>query len=602
MFKKILSVFIAVLMILSFAACAPKQSSQQSQDKTPDDNKSTETDWATVDLDSLDPFSEEYDIAVEEKALAECTTPDYFKNTPTYEYTVEFNWAPFENSFGQRYFEKKFNVKLNYMPVEGSNRQEMLSLQIATGNIPDVAKVTLPEVSVYAKQGILAELSEDMVKKNMPGYYEILMDYDPNLLKYTRVDGKNYGLALLHPYGGIPKAGAIRSDWLKNVGINKVPTTIDELGNAFLKFRHDDPDQNGKKDTFALSCPSDWPGNLWFQSIFGAYGTNPFIWIENDKGELEFGFTKEETKQALKLLQKWYSQEIIDPEFITDKARSSDVEDVPTKFAKGKIGYLDHLNFDDHQWDNDGHISFRWTANHPEWADWFEKNKDDVDTLYSTAVFTDFDDSVPQPIFISMPPVEGPKGDKGYFRAGYFEMVFMFGKQLEEEPERFEKLLRIFEHQNQDEETYLILSSGPEGQNWYTDENGVRLLNPDWSKHKHFHPEFKIVGTCWNIIPMYWTNPDYLSIVGGPRAEQRKSRTADIIQQYDFYEDKVKVALPSQTKYSELLDTRIKEYMFRAISGDINIDETYDDAVQRWFNDGGDQLTREANEWYNTLK
>ena len=587
--------------LASLAGCGPKNS-PGGPPSSAQPSSAADSSPKLIDTTGMDPLSEEYDKAVEENALAKCTTPDYFKNTPAYEYSVEFNVAPNENSFGQRYFEKKFNVKLNYIHIdEGGDRREQLNLKIATGTIPDVAKVSLPEISLYTKQGILAEVPEETIRKNMPGYYKILQDYDPNLLKYTKIDGKNMGLAGISVYGGIPRAAVIRSDWLKNVGIGKVPATLDELGDAFLKFRNNDPDQNGKKDTYALSCPSDWDGDLWFQSVFGAYGTNPFMWLEKD-GKLQYGFTMPETKDALKLLNKWYSEEIIDPEFITDKARNSETEDIATKFAKGKLGYLDHLNFDDHQWDNDGHISYRWFANNPAWSKWWEENKDDQNKLYGTKVFTDFDDSVPQPIYIDMPPVTGPDGKSGYNQAGYLSFVFMFGKQLEEDPQKLEKLLKILEYENQDEETYLMLGAGPEGENWITGKDGVKLLNPDWTKHKHYHPQFKIVGTCWTTLPMYWTNPDYISIVGGPRAEQRSERTADIIKKFPSYENKVKVSLPSQAKYAELTDTRIKEYIIKAITGDIDIDSTFDDMVGRWSKDGGDALTKEANEWYDSIK
>ena len=40
-------------------------------------------------------------------------------------------------------------------------------------------------------------------------------------------------------------ASVWRDDWLKKVGIDKIPETLDEAETAFYKFRNDDPDGNG---------------------------------------------------------------------------------------------------------------------------------------------------------------------------------------------------------------------------------------------------------------------------------------------------------------------------------------------------------------------
>ncbi|MBW7452589.1 extracellular solute-binding protein [Paenibacillus sepulcri] len=551
--------------------------------------------------DPADPLSEAADNKIIEADLAKVETPEYFANSPQYEYTIQLGPTPLsEGTYGQRYFEKKFNVKLKFVNIDESNRKEQLNLMFATGTIPDIVQVALPDVSDYSKQGLLAEIPVEMTKENMPNYYKVIEKYDPQLLSITNVDGKNMGLARFNPNGGVPRPASIRADWLKNVGITKVPQTIQELEDAFVKFRNDDPDQNGAKDTYGMSNPSDFAGNQWFQSIFGAYNTNPFNWVERD-GKLQFGLTTPETKEALKLLNKWYKLGLIDPEFITDKGRSSDALDLATKFAQGKLGYIDNLNFDDVQWDNDGHLSFRWVANQPDWQKWFEANKDDKAKLYSTKIYTDFDENAPGPIYITMPPVKGPSGASGYQREGYQNSVLVFGKQLATDQDKFVKLLKIMEYQHTDADAYLHLGYGPEGLMWITDDKGNKLLNTDWPKHELFHPQFKKLGVNWITNIMTWTNPDFMAI-WGPQTEQRYELTGDIIREFPYYENQLKVVLPSQGKYTELLDTRVKEYVIKTVTGDLDIDSTFDKTVEQWYKDGGEALTKEANDWYSTVK
>jgi putative aldouronate transport system substrate-binding protein len=594
------SAFVLVLIICmvftTLVGCSndPATNNNTNEVTPPDTAKNTDT-------ANLDPLSAAADNKIIEADLAAVETPEYFKNSPQYEYTVQLGPTPLDKgSYGQRYFEKKYNVKLKFIDIDESNRKEQLNLMYATGTTPDIVQVTLPDVSDYSKQGLLAELPIDMIKENMPNYYAVLQEYDPQLLNITKVDGKNMGLARFNLNGGIPRAGNIRADWLENVGITKVPSTIQELEEAFIKFRNDDPDKNGAKDTYGMSNPSDFAGKHWFQSIFGAFNTNPFNWVERD-GKLQFGLTAPETKDALKLLNKWYEEGLIDPEFIMDKGRSSDAVDIATKFAQGKLGYVDNLNFDDVQWDADGHISFRWVANQPKWKEWFDANKEDKTKYYSTKVFTDFDDNAPGPIYITMPPVTGPNGASGYQREGYSNSVVVFGKHLEEDKDKFVKLLKIMEDQHSNFDSYLHQSYGPEGLMWMKDDKSENILNPDWANHELFHPQFKKIGVNWISNIMNWTNPEFMAI-WGPQTEQRYKLTGDVIREYPYYEDLLKVVLPSQGKYTELLDTRVKEYVIKTIAGDIDIDDTFDDTVADWYKDGGDLLTKEANEWYSSTK
>jgi putative aldouronate transport system substrate-binding protein len=544
-----------------------------------------------------DPYSVEASNEKIDEILSTIETPEYFKNTPTYEYTVQYPVSPEKDgeSWGQKFFEKKFNVKLKFVRLDNTNRKEELNRMFATGTLPDFLSY-IPSTSVgeYANQGLLAEVPVEMIKENMPNYYPYIEE--AGLLQSTVVDGKNMAIPFYAAKGGVGYLPVIRADWLRNVGINKVPETLDELEEAFIHFRNDDPNQNGKKDTYALSNPSTWEGEFWFQSIFGAYGTNPFIWLERD-GKLQFGFTTEETKAALKRLNKWYEMELISPEFITDNGRSTEVEDLATKFAEGKIGFMDNLSFEDSQWDNDGHINYRWVKNSPEWQQFFEENKDNPDEMYKTKIFTDFDDQVPQPIYINIPSITGPNGDKGNIRPGYQGSPMVFGKQMEEDPGKMEKMMRIIDYITSDELTYLYMSYGPDGFVWKSDEQGRRLMNPDWVNYDLYDPGYKKLGD-WIMNMVQNTNPDFFSVVGGPRAEQRYQRTMDIAKEFPTYEDKLGIVLPSGAKYSEITTTRIKEYVVKAIAGDIDIDETFDAEVSRWYKDGGEQLTKEANDWY----
>ena len=126
-------------------------------------------------------------------------------------------------------------------------------------------------------------------------------------------------------------------DWLRNVGIDKVPETLDELYAALWKFRHEDPDGNGIQDTYGM-CPN---AQAWFKAfgeVFGAYGIVPHGWMLRDgRGRVGRG-PGPEVKQILGLLRKWYDDGLIDPDFAIGQIKSSPMP--YQKFVSGKTGYL----------------------------------------------------------------------------------------------------------------------------------------------------------------------------------------------------------------------------------------------------------------------
>lgn len=78
--------------------------------------------------------------------------------------------------------------------------------------------------------------------------------YDPTAWNVAVVDGKNYGIPRIYGEGGSPFLPAYNNEWLKNIGYDAPPTTLEELEDVLTKFRNDDPDQNGKKDTYGMSA------------------------------------------------------------------------------------------------------------------------------------------------------------------------------------------------------------------------------------------------------------------------------------------------------------------------------------------------------------
>ncbi|MDU0106158.1 extracellular solute-binding protein, partial [Acinetobacter baumannii] len=106
----------------------------------------------------------------------------------------------------------------------------------------------------------------------------------------------------------------IRTDWLKNVGLD-MPETLDDFYEVLKAFKEKDPDGNGKDDTYGMVVPKCMGlvnGSPWdvLQIWFGApyrYGV--------EIGKLIPDFTTKEYMNALTFFKKLYDEGLINKDF-----------------------------------------------------------------------------------------------------------------------------------------------------------------------------------------------------------------------------------------------------------------------------------------------
>ncbi|WP_165452707.1 extracellular solute-binding protein [Paenibacillus thalictri] len=213
--------------------------------------------------------------------------------------------------------------------ASGTEYFTKLNLLASSGDLPDFFNVDIPTLTRFADEGLIMPL--DDLLKNAPNVGKLVISKDLDALKYK---GKQYGLPVGYrpeAFNGPDVSGFnVRQDWLDNLGL-KQPKTLDEFYNVLKAFTNDDPDKNGKKDTYGLGAakPSN-PQNTTFAAIFGAYGIIPNFWHERD-GQLKQGMVLPESKEVLALLQKWFKEGLIDPEFVITEQKQLDEKVVGSK-------------------------------------------------------------------------------------------------------------------------------------------------------------------------------------------------------------------------------------------------------------------------------
>lgn len=474
--------------------------------------------------------------------------------------TPEANSNPIEISWGihfaadgvvndsevQKWLEQKFNVKIKPVKVTDAS--------IASGDIPDIFMLGDPSnVIAYQNQGVLMSIDQNMLKEKMPEYYADI-EKKKELFQTVTVNNELWAIPMfidLKPYD----LGMLwRKDWLDQVGIQKVPETLDEFEEAVYAFAQKDPDGNGAKDTYGLTGTATSTWSSGFYSIFGAFGVEPTMWMERD-GQIVNGSIMPETKEALAKLRKWYEDGVIDPEFITDTQDS-----YRKKLYNNRIGVIEEQI-------SKGALPESATvkemlALNPDAKMTFSKNP------------------------------KGPGGD-GSWDWGIKSNFLVIGSKVKDQPEKLEKLFEILQAQSNDEETINMTSLGVKGEQWDFAESGATsgatIFLPGFDKQEQRDQLGIRLFSFGNI-----TTQAYRDKYSDPKLNEAVKTYSSAPRWTDALLFSV---LPSDGKYKQELTSLMQKYFAQIISGEIPLTE-FDTFVTEWKAKGGDELTKEANEMY----
>ncbi|MCQ6563074.1 extracellular solute-binding protein [Paenibacillus mendelii] len=466
------------------------------------------------------------------------------------------------DSYGVQAIKDKFDVDIEFVAASREVFNEQLNLKIASGEIPDWWKEpSFSEYDKFLQQEVAAEIPQELIEEHMPKYVAWLKRFlgdDP--YKYVRRDGKIYGLPVLWDIGSDGMQLGFREDWLKKVGIAKTPETIEEMEAALTAFRNDDPDGNNKKDTYGITGSAENVAGM-FSSVFGAYDAYPDIFREKDgkvvRGEIEPG-----AKQALEVLNRWYKNELIDPEFVVNKG-----ENVEDKVLTGKTGAIEYY----------------WWAFLPGNAflggeQWYDKLK---------AKNPEFNWAI-------VGGVKGPEGKYGMsqYHPSYASGV-MFSKELNNDREKLIKYLQVFEASQFDPEIYEKLNFGEKDKTWKLSDKGtVEFIAPytdEKERQRAGIGVYSMAGSFndYDFQTSYTSDESLRQLAKDTRA--KGTPNIDILAPlnkpvYNEYQDKLK-----QFTLQNYVDF---------ITGRKSLNE-FDAFVNDWKKMGGDKVLEEAQKIYD---
>ena len=227
------------------------------------------------------------------------------------------------------------NVVYDWIVKGDDEYSQKINITIATGELPDIMSVTATQMVQLAEADLIADISDVYEAYAADFTKETLTQEGDDPFLAASIDGKMYGLPVTG--GSVDSVDLmwIRQDWLDKFDL-EIPQTMDELLTVIDKFTNEDPDGDGENNTYGIGVagsPNVFGGGYGgLKGFFNAYGAYPTIWVEKD-GQLVYGATQPECKEALATLADLYQKGMIDPEFgVMDSGKAGEAG------ASGKCG------------------------------------------------------------------------------------------------------------------------------------------------------------------------------------------------------------------------------------------------------------------------
>jgi len=327
------------------------------------------------------------------------------------------------------------NIKLIFEPSTPTDQSTKITTSAASNRLPDFFMVNRDTWLKLVQKGLIA--STDDIWKKIPTrakkYYS-----DPELIQLVSYKGKKYGF----PDPGsnvqnVVEGLVIRKDWLDKLKL-KMPTTTEELFTVAKAFTEQDPDGDGKADTYGYGAFIETDSLLnvglgrRFYPILAAFGV-PVTWDASSAKNFGLSFKKPEYFDALTYIKRLVDAKAIHPDWATLKK-----DDFRLAWKQGKFGIM------------------------------FEQ----FGAVALATNYEPFDKNFPNGEWVSVPAIKGPKGHSAESVTTKSCRIHAISKRAATDPKKMEALARFLEWTASDE-GYFLLGFGQKGVNFNTDEKGV---------------------------------------------------------------------------------------------------------------------------------
>lgn len=329
--KKLLCSLLSLVMIIgAFAGCSGgNDSSKQESSKAESSAQASQADSSKAE-------------SVGEESSAGSAEAD---NLPKQESLVTLVVMKEENasqviktdSVKVKYLEELLNIKLDIQAVPAASYDDKKKVLISTDQMPDIMKVSLNDMRLYARQDMFVNLTDN---KDLLGDFWPVYESVNSMAASYEIDGSLYGFPVLSRWG--ERGGqlpVIRTDLLKAYGL-ETPKTFDELYDVLKVFKEKNPDLVPLTNRKGGSTTSTQKVLDCMAYPLGS-GSGMYFDEEIDGGRWVYGPADEHFLEVLTYLNKLYADGLMDPDYAT-----MTVDQWKEKMSSGQaLMYYDNAGF-----------------------------------------------------------------------------------------------------------------------------------------------------------------------------------------------------------------------------------------------------------------
>ena len=499
-----------------------------------------------------------------------------FKNGETWDNNVHTKWAKetlgvdIKTLWSAQMADGSMNTKLRLMLSSGEK-------------IPDIiSSIDKDTINMFIDSGKVMSVNEAFEKYAGQQWKNILKEQPAAWQPFQRGEQK-MAIPLTQSTVTSEPVLWIRKDWMDKLGL-QAPKSLSDLEVIMDAFTNKDPNGNGKKDTISLDfgMKDQFIGQpvgdiSW---LFGAYGSMPEGWSTDKNGKLAFGSIQPGIKPALAKLKEW-----MDKDYIAEDIALHDWNKIVENVTSGKVGIVAGLN---------------WFADYP---------------------FYMLKQSDPKADFQPYAFPSGPDGKKGQFVGNAFLGGIVISKDISQESlEAFFHYMNALVEVSKSEDPFVL--KGFQENYEYAILDGKAVMEDDKipggkvNTMKYTIPmglpapmskivEFeRKVATQEPFTPseIAWANAIGTNL-NNPMLPLKGKATLLTIAQKDFDIPNLFTGPTTSTQASrgEFLKKLEMDTFTQIIYGKVPVDE-FDNFVKKWQSSGGDQITKEVNDWYESVK
>ncbi|GMK45814.1 MULTISPECIES: extracellular solute-binding protein [Paenibacillus] len=492
-----------------------------------------------------------------------------------------------ENNVLQKYMKDNLGIDVKYdWVVTDTNDayKTKLRLMLSSGEkMPDVItyRGDMETVNMLIDSGQFMSVNE-LFDKYAGDEYKKAAALNPDTFLPVTRDGEKMALPVLDYAYNDDMVLWLRQDWMDKLGL-QAPKTVADLEAIMDAFTNKDPDGNGKPDTFGMALGFKNGFLNWMTDVswlFGAYGTMPGQWNKAADGTLSFGSVDPAAKQALSTLKTW-----MDKGWISKDSGLKDDTSGSEFFTKGQAGAI---------------VGRNWL---PDWP------------------FGDLINNVPGAKYKAYPIPAGPDGKIGSQSGNPSVNGWMLINKKAAHPEALLRYYNFFFDNWANPQKGSEFENGfAEGYDWAKLPDGTITKDPQ--KYPDLFPNY--ADRTHLVEPIYYSltfegarqpalyADTMIKLYNGeapttPYEEQTKAvRKPENLEAMKIVMDQKDIRMKNyfqgpltetMKSKNELLNKLVNESYSKIIYGQAPLD-SFDTMVENWKKSGGDQVTKEVNDWY----